>query len=93
MPDATPPIQVAKDVLVQPLGDEAVLLNLNNDHYYGLDDVGTRMWALLAEHGDPEAVIRQLLLEYEADEPTLRRDLAALIDKLEQAGLITRART
>ena len=90
MPNPTRQIQVATDVLYQPLGDEAVLLNLNDDHYYSLDDVGARMWQLLAEHGDPEVVVRQMVSEYDVEEAILRRDLAALIEKLEEAGLITR---
>ena len=46
--------QVTEDVLFQTVYDEAVLLNLNNDRYYGLDNVGARMWQLLAEHGEPD---------------------------------------
>lgn len=89
MPNPAGPITVATDVLYQPLADEVVLLNLNDSRYYGLDDVGGRMWQLLAEHGDPEAVVDRMQGEYEVDEAVLRRDLAVLIGKLEAAGLIS----
>jgi uncharacterized protein YcgL (UPF0745 family) len=82
--------ETVPDVLYQAIGEEAVLLNLNNDHYYGLDDVGTRMWQLLQEHGEPEAVVQQMVIEYEAREEVVRCDLAALITQLEGAGLIRR---
>src|SRR5262249_46846096 len=41
---------VSKDVLVQELGGESVLLNLNGGRYFGLDEVGTRMWQWSAPH-------------------------------------------
>ena len=84
-------LQVADDVLFQTVADEAVLLNISDSHYYGLDDVATRMWQLLVEHGEVDAVIRQMLAEYEIDEATLRHDFAALVAEMEQRGLIKRA--
>ena len=44
-------IQVPDDVLYCDLGGEAVIANLVTGKYYGLDQVGARAWALLAEHG------------------------------------------
>ena len=84
-------VALAPGVLFRDLGDESVLLNLDNDRYYGLDDVGTRMWQLLAELGEVDAVVARLLEEYhgQVDEPTLRRDLEGLIAKLTAAGLVT----
>lgn len=81
---------IPNSVLVQQLGGESVLLNLDNDRYYGLDDVGTRMWDLLAEHRDTSTVVRLLLDEYagEVDQATVERDLSELIEKLANAGLI-----
>ena len=81
-------IIVSQDVLFQNLDDEVVLLNLGNERYYGLDPIGTRMWELLTERGDPEAIIAQLLSEFEVGEATLRADLARLIDELQKAGLV-----
>ncbi len=69
---------------------EPVLLNVNDNHYYGLDDVATRMWQLLIEHGTETSVIRQMLEEYEVDEATLRQDFAALVAEMERRGLIQR---
>ncbi len=85
------PAQVAipPDVLFQELEGEAVLLNLDTEHYYGLDEVGTRMWQLLAEHGDVATVAEQVLAEYDVDEATLHRDLADLIAELTDEGLLT----
>jgi DeoR/GlpR family transcriptional regulator of sugar metabolism len=70
------------------VADEAVLLNLSDQHYYGLDEVGARIWTLLLEHGDIEVVIQQMLREYEVNEATLRRDLMALIQEMEQRGIL-----
>ena len=82
--------QMTPDVLFQTVADEAVLLNLNDNRYYGLDDIGTRIWQLLMEHGAVEVVVEQMLQEYEVDEATLRRDLAALLTEMERRGLLIR---
>jgi hypothetical protein len=82
-------ITVAPDTLFQELSGESVLLNLQSEQYYSLDDIGTRMWQLLAEREDTVSVMGQLLDEYEVDETTLRKDLAELIAKLAEEGLIT----
>ena len=83
-------VTIPDRVFFQELEGESVLLNVENDRYYGLDDVGTRMWHLLAEHGDTTTVIQHLLNEYpgDVDQATLERDLSELIEKLAKAGLI-----
>jgi hypothetical protein len=81
-------IHLPEDVLFRDLGGEAVLLNLESGKYYGLDEVGTRMWALLAEHGHAGEAYRALLNEYDASEEQLRQDLLHLIDELASHGLL-----
>ena len=81
-------VTISPDVLFQELNGEAVLLDLKTELYYGLDDIGTRMWQLLESNGQVEAACARLLQEYEVDETTLKQDLAELIDMLAEAGLI-----
>lgn len=80
---------IAPNVLMQVLNDEAVLLDLNGERYYGLNRVGTRVWQLLAENSDVDAALKQLLTEFRVDAETLQRDLATLFQDLVQAKLIT----
>lgn len=83
-------ITLSPEVLFQELEGEAVLLNLANENYYGLDDIGTRIWQLLDEHGGKsELVISQMLAEYHVDEALLRSDMANLLAGLAEAGLVT----
>jgi len=89
MPASLPKsVTISPDVLFQELNGEAVLLDLKTELYYGLDDIGTRMWQLLESNGQVEAACARLLQEYEVDETTLKQDLAELIDMLAEAGLI-----
>lgn len=81
-------LTMSPNVLFQELDDEAILLNLASEHYYGLDDVGMRMWQLLDEHGSVATVMARLLAEYDVDEATLRYDLAQFINQLNEAGLV-----
>lgn len=89
MPDTLPTrIMPSEDVLTQQVEDESVLLDLKTEEYYSLDDVGTRMWQLMCESGDPKAAVEALLQIYEVDEATLRRDMAQLIAELAAHGLV-----
>jgi len=79
------------NALFQTVGPEAVLLDLATDKYFSLDDVGTVMWKLLAEHGSVDAVVTHMLREYDVEEGVLRADVSELAEKLVDAGLMTRS--
>lgn len=76
------------EVLFQELDGEGVLLHLENEYYYGLNEVGARLWQLIGKNGDVAAVVTQILEEYDVDESTLRKDLADLISELSEAQLL-----
>jgi predicted DNA-binding transcriptional regulator len=77
------------EVLVQELDGEAVLLNLESERYFGLDDVGTRVWRHLLEHRRLERVCEEMQKEYDVDESTLRADVLQLVEELIDAGIVT----
>lgn len=89
-----PPIEFSQrvipveDVLIQQLEDEAVLLNLDNEAYYGLDDVGTRIFVVLQASNSIESAYQQLLNEYDVEPEILKKDLHDFIEKLLAQGLI-----
>jgi hypothetical protein len=72
----------------QEVEGEMLLLDLKTERYFALDDVGTRCWQLLAEHGDRQKVVACLLAEFDVDEATLRSDLDALFEQLRKAALV-----
>jgi hypothetical protein len=67
---------------------EAVILDLGTQCYFSLDETGTRMWQLLAEHGDTARVVERMTGEYDVERETVERDLARLVDELLAAGLL-----
>ena len=81
-------IRVPKDVLISRLQEESVLLNLDNESYYGLDDVGTRMLSVLNSSDSVQAAWLQLVDEYDVDREVLRDDLVSLVERLLEQGLV-----
>jgi len=81
-------ISIPSDVLFQELGDESVLLNMKSGQYYGLDDVGTHMWQLLAKHQDVYLILQEMAAEYDVDEATLASDLSNFVTELTDLGLL-----
>ncbi len=81
-------VTLSPDVLFRELAGESVLLDLDGEQYFGLDEVGTRVWTLLEEGKTMTEVVAQILSEYDVTEITLRRDLAALLDQLVEANLV-----
>jgi hypothetical protein len=78
---------ISKDAVFRDLNGEAVILDLNAGTYFGLNEVGTRIWQLMAENGNLRAVFDALRTEYDATPDTLERDLLALVSSLVEARL------
>lgn len=79
---------VPPDVLTNSVDGQSVLLHLQNECYYGLDDVGTRMWTTLTTASSIQQAYETLLSEYDVDRDLLRNDLSHLLEKLVEHGLV-----
>jgi len=82
-------VKISPDVLSQEVSGETVLLDLQNESYFGLDEVGTRIWQLLQENGDIESMLKTILEEYDVEEEQLLKDVNELVEKLIEAGLVS----
>ena len=81
-------IAVNDDVLFRDMDGEAIILNLNTESYFGLDDIGTEMWKVLTSANSIEEALNLLHQTYEVDEQLLRADAMALIRKLVDLGML-----
>ena len=81
-------VSLAEDVLIQELSGESVLLNIDSEQYFGLDEVGSRMISVLNESDSIQAANDILLQEYEVEPAQLQQDLLELIEKCVAHGLV-----
>jgi len=83
-------VTVPDDVLISHLQDESVILNLDSERYYGLDDVGTRFLSVLTTSDTIETAYKRLCGEYDVDPHAISNDLLALVENLIDQGLLIR---
>ena len=81
-------ISLSPDVISQEVSGETVLLDLESENYFGLDEVGTRIWQLIKETNDLNTIYNTLLGEYEVSGERLQQDLVTLLTEIEGLGLI-----
>jgi hypothetical protein len=86
--ELTARVRLANDVLMQKVGDDAILLNLNTENYFALDEVGTRIINTLQESDSLKQAVRKLVEIYEVDESKLTSDAIRLVEECEQHGLL-----
>jgi len=79
---------IPSDVLVSELGGEAVLLNLKTESYFGLDEVGARMWSVVTTADSVQSACDALVEEYEVEPARLEDDLNQLLSELVDNGLL-----
>ena len=82
-------MSVPEHALDQELDGEIVLLDLKSGVYFGLNEVGSRMWTHLSLVGDLDEIMGLLLDEFDVDKDTLLKDLHELCHRLKSLELIT----
>jgi coenzyme PQQ synthesis protein D (PqqD) len=86
-PDA---IAVASEQqLSTKLSGEVVILGLRDTVYYGLREVGTRVWDLLQSPRSIRQIVEQIVAEYDVSEQTATADVCGLLGELHERGLVT----
>ena len=78
----------APEVLLQDLNGEAVLLNLANGQYYGLDEISYHMYKTLISSSSVQVAYEALLQEYEIEPGQLKSDLDKFLAHLLENGLV-----
>lgn len=80
--DSQTVVQIRPGVLFSRLEEEIVALDLEQGKYFGLNEVGGRVWTLLQTPQRLGAVQEVLLREYEVPADQLWRDLETLVADL-----------
>lgn len=76
------PLTITEDVLFRDLGGESVLLHMGSGQYFGLDEVGTLIWTLLAEGCERDEIENRIVEAYDVGPETVTRDVGCLLDEL-----------
>jgi hypothetical protein len=75
-------VTVPEHVLMRELDGESVILDLNDEDYYGLDEIGTRIWQVLIESDTIGDAIKILTSEYAVEPGQLEKDLEEFVTDL-----------
>lgn len=81
-------IQVMPSVLFRRFGEEAVLLDLDSEMYFSLNETGALMWEHLAAGRAPEEICTAMTDEFDVEAEQVEADLVVLVEALESAGLV-----
>jgi len=81
-------VTFADTVFAQEVDGEMVLLDMESENYFGLDEVGTAIWQAMQEKETLKEVLGLLLEQYEVEEEMLENDLSDFVGKLVESGLV-----
>lgn len=77
------------DVVSRQIGDEIVLMDLESGTYFGLNQVGSRVWELTGESPQPLSALRDRIVEeFDVTGEVAQQDLTRLLDQLASRGLL-----
>mgnify|MGYP000111309269 CR=1 FL=1 len=84
-------VRHADGLLSAAVGDELLMMSAAEGKYFNLNDVGSRIWALLEQPMSIEALVLALTSEYDVDAATAREQVVEFTDALRERGLLVPA--
>ncbi len=81
-------VQASAQTLSAELEGEMVILHTPSGQYYGLNDVGTRIWQIIQGSVTLRLLVERLKLEYNVEYSVLEADVRRSIAEFEIAGLV-----
>lgn len=76
------------EVIHSKIGDEVVLLNIKSGMYFGMNQVASAIWEILAKQSTMEMIIEELMKQFEVDRVTCESQTKELLENLIEKKLI-----
>lgn len=76
------------EVLSSDVDSETILLHMESNSYYGLNDISSRIWALLSTSITFRQLIHILVKEYDITNENCARDTKHFLNKLASHNLL-----
>ena len=86
--DRTTVVRRSDDVNAAHVGEEMVMMRLESDYYYGMDDIGRRVWELLEAPMSATDLSEKLMKEYKVSQEECEADLLEFLTKLQEEGIV-----
>jgi hypothetical protein len=86
--DRTTVVCRSDDVNAAHVGEEMVMMRLESDYYYGMDDIGRRVWELLEEPMSAADLSERFMKEYKVSREECEADLLEFLIKLREEGIV-----
>lgn len=81
-------IRISDAQVSAALEGETVILSMRDGIYFGLDRVGSRIWALAQQPTTLGAIAQGIVAEFDVDDATAFADLVRLVQELATHGLV-----
>lgn len=81
-------LTASKDQVSVELDGESVILNTKTGIYYGLENVGARIWGLIQKPITAHQIKDTILKEFDVESDCCERDLLSLLSQLSAQGLM-----
>ncbi|HEY1979766.1 MAG TPA: PqqD family protein [Xanthobacteraceae bacterium] len=82
-------ISRSDSLLVAGVHDETVMMDIQNGHYYGLDDIGSDIWKRLETPCRFSDLVDALIADYDADRAVIARDVLQLVTLMASNKVVT----
>lgn len=96
MPDRVPldaSVVATPRQLSTTLGEEVIILGLDDSLYYGLTGTGARIWELVQTPRTIDDILATITAEFDVDRQRAQADLDALLADLQLRGLVAITRS
>lgn len=77
-----------EEILHSAVGEEIILMSIENNFYYGLDSIASRIWELLQEPLSLFDICKILQNEYEVDQTTCEKETFELLNSFRERNLV-----
>jgi hypothetical protein len=81
-------VRKQSDWLTAKIGDELVMMNVEQGNYVGLSEVGARIWELLETPQEVAALCGKLQEEYDVSAETCHTDVDTFLSELAKHGAV-----
>lgn len=79
---------IYREIIYHRIGDELLIINLNNDKIFTLNRTGARFFELLVSQTEVNEIKKELLKEFTIEPEELDREIKLILGKLLDEGLI-----